>query len=67
MGARVASATWVVDGSVWIYGGQGYVAQSTSQSAGYLCDLWRYTPPSTMTFIGGRTINSATVSTFPQR
>ncbi len=66
MGSRISAASWVVDGKVWIYGGQGYVAQATSPGAGFLSDLWRYDPPSTMTFIGGATTLNR-LSTFPQR
>lgn len=63
MGARAASATWVVAGKLWIFGGYGY---GPTVGPGYLSDLWLFTPPSTMKFIGGAT-NLNQLATYPQR
>ncbi len=66
MGSRIYATSWVVDGKVWIFGGRGYVAQTTTSAVGFLSDLWRYDPPSTMTFIGGATTLNK-IAVYPQR
>jgi N-acetylneuraminic acid mutarotase len=41
-GARQAANSWVdASGNLWLYGGYGY---DSSGTAGYLNDLWQYTP-----------------------
>jgi N-acetylneuraminic acid mutarotase len=42
-GARFSGATWVdPSGNLWLFGGQGY--DWTGTTAGFLNDLWKYTP-----------------------
>lgn len=55
-GAREAGATWTdATGNLWLFGGSGYGDSSTS--AGWLNDMWEYSPTSgEWTWISGATI-----------
>jgi N-acetylneuraminic acid mutarotase len=44
-GGRELAVSWMdASGNFWLFGGQGYSADSSAGTFGYLNDLWQYTP-----------------------
>jgi N-acetylneuraminic acid mutarotase len=58
-GGRSGAVTWTDDaGNLWLFGGLGYDSTDTQ---GYLNDLWRYSPASgSWTWVSGSNVNGAT-------
>ena len=56
-GARYESSSWLdSSGNLWLFGGYGY---DSTGSAGYLSDLWRYSPSTGQwTWVGGGNVNN---------
>ncbi len=56
-GARYDSSSWIdASGNLWLFGGYGY---DSTGSAGYLSDLWRYSPSTGQwTWVGGGNVNN---------
>jgi N-acetylneuraminic acid mutarotase len=56
-GARVGATSWTdAAGNLWLFGGVGQGPNPTGSVAGYLNDLWKYTPNTgTWTWISGST------------
>jgi N-acetylneuraminic acid mutarotase len=54
-GGRQGAATWIdSSGNLWLFGGDGYGATAGVSNAGYLNDLWEYSPSSGQwTWVGG--------------